>query len=764
MKSAVFAALVVFGWSQIAAPATGLAQAAPSLEVASAESAANERRAFVDELLSKMTLEEKIGQLTLFTADQQVTGPGGKTPFRDGIRAGRVGAVFNAFGAETTRELQAIAVNESRLKIPLLIGLDVIHGHRTIFPISLGEAASWDLEAIERSARIAAIEASAEGINWTFAPMVDIARDPRWGRISEGAGEDPYLGSLIAAARVRGFQGADLAAPDTILATAKHFAAYGAAQAGRDYHTTDMSERTLREIYLPPFKAAVEAGVATVMSAFNDLNGAPATGNKYLLTDVLRNEWGFEGFVVSDYTSVNEMIAHGFARDEADAGDIAINAGLDMDMQDGAYAEHLAASVAAGRVEGAIIDGAARAVLEMKYRLGLFDDPYRYSDPIREKAMAKKPEHLEAARDVARKSMVLLKNAGGVLPLKDGLKSIALIGPLGDSKTDMIGSWAGAGDRTSEPVTVLEGLRRRAGEGVSIRFVKGAGYDFTDKADRSDFAEAIAAAREADVVIAAMGERWDMTGEAASRTSLDLPGAQEDLLKELKATGKPIILVLMNGRPLSIGWAAENADAILEAWYPGTLGGHAVADILFGDFNPSGKLPVTFPRTVGQVPIFYNAKNTGRPYSPESAEQKYISRYLETPNTPLYPFGFGLSYTEFEYSPVRLNRSKLAPGGSLTASVTVRNTGKREGIETVQFYIRDLVGSVTRPVKELKGYQRVSLKPGERKMVSFTITEDDLAFYRADMSYGSEPGEFSVMIGGSSEDTVGAKFVLTGAN
>lgn len=760
MKPSACLAWMIFGALQLAALADGFAQAAPAADTAFADDEGGERGDVVDRLLIQMTLEEKIGQLTLFTADQQITGPGGKTPFREGIRSGRVGAVFNAYGAETTRELQSIAVNESRLKIPLLVGLDVIHGYRTIFPISLGEAASWDLEAIERSARVSAIEASAEGVNWTFAPMVDIARDPRWGRISEGAGEDPYLGSRIAEARVRGFQGADLSAPDTILATAKHFVAYGAAQAGRDYHTTDMSERALREVYLPPFKAAVDAGVATMMSAFNDLNGAPATGNKFLLTDVLRDEWAFAGFVVSDFTSVNEMIAHGFAEDEAQAGDIAINAGLDMDMQGGAFMGNLAKSVAAGRVSFERVDEAVRAILEMKWRLGLFDDPYRYSDPAREKAEADKPEHLESARDVARKSMVLLKNERGVLPIKSGVKSIALIGPLGDSKADMIGSWAGIGDRTSRPVTILEGLRARAGA-PAIRYVKGAGYDLADGDDASGFAEAIEAAREADIVIAAMGERWDMTGEAASRTSLDLPGAQEALLRELKKTGKPIILVLMNGRPLSIAWAAENADAILEAWYPGTMGGHAVADVLFGDHNPSGKLPVTFPRSVGQVPIFYSAKNTGRPHAGVNEDEKYVSRYLDAPNTPLFPFGHGLSYTKFEYSPVRLSRSKIGPGETLTANVTIKNAGEREGAEIVQLYLRDFVGSVTRPVKELKGFQKISLKPGECKTVSFTIGEGDLAFYRADMSYGAEPGEFMLFVGGSSDNTVNARFALT---
>lgn len=715
---------------------------------------------FIDALMAEMTLREKIGQLTLLSSGWDATGPTLREGYRKDIAAGDVGAIFNAYTAEFTRELQEIAVNETRLKIPLLFGYDVIHGHRTIFPISLGEAASWDLEAIKKSARIAASEAAAEGVHWTFAPMVDIARDPRWGRISEGAGEDVFLGMKIAEARVRGFQGEDLSATDTVLATAKHYAAYGAAQAGRDYHTVDMSERELRDTYLPPFKAAIDAGAATIMTAFNELNGVPATGNEFLLTDILRGEWGFEGFVVTDYTSINELVPHGYARDEAHAGELAINAGVDMDLQGAVFMNHLEKSVAGGRVSEARIDDAVREILEMKYRLGLFEDPFRYSDPERQAATVYKAEHLDAARDVARKSMVLLKNEGSLLPLKTSVESIALVGPLGDSKEDMIGSWSAAGDRKTRPVTVLEGLRARAGEEVEIAYAKGAGYGFDEGGDRSGFAEALEIAQDADVVIAAMGERWDMTGEAASRTSLDLPGAQEALLKELKKTGKPVVLVLMNGRPLSIEWAAENVDAILEAWYPGTMGGHAIADVLFGAYNPSGKLPVTFPRSVGQVPIYYNMKNTGRPYAPDRKEQKYLSRYLDAPNSPLYPFGYGLSYTTFSYSPIELSEKAIGPGETLTASVTVRNTGDYDGAEVVQLYVRDLVGSVTRPVRQLKGFQKIMLKKGESRTVSFTLSERDLAFHRADMSFGAEPGAFALFIGGSSDKTVEAKFEL----
>ncbi|HWW57565.1 MAG TPA: beta-glucosidase BglX [Sphingopyxis sp.] len=716
---------------------------------------------FIADLMAKMTLDEKIGQLTLLTSDWETTGPTMREGYQDDIRAGRVGAIFNAYTARYTRELQRLAVEGTRLKIPLIFGYDVIHGHRTIFPISLGEAASWDLQAIEKAARISAIEASAEGIHWTFSPMVDIARDARWGRMSEGAGEDVYLGSLIAKARVRGYQGDDLSRPDTILATAKHFAAYGAAQAGRDYHTVDISERTLRDIYLPPFKAAADAGAATFMTSFNEYDGVPASGSRYLLTDVLREKWGFRGFVVTDYTSINEMVPHGYSKDLKQAGEQAMNAGVDMDMQGAVYMENLAGSVAGGKVDVRRIDAAVKAILEMKYRLGLFEDPYRYADEAREKATIYKPEFLEAARDVARKSIVLLKNGDNALPLTASAKSIAVIGPLGNSKEDMIGSWSAAGDRKTRPVTLLEGLQARAPKGTSVGYAKGAGYEFAAEGRQDGFAEALALAQKSDVIIAAMGERWDMTGEAASRTSLDLPGNQQALLEELRKTGKPIILVLMSGRPNSIGWADANVDAILEAWYPGTMGGHAIADVLYGDYNPSAKLPVTFPRNVGQVPIHYDMKNTGRPIELGAPDAKYVSRYLDTPNTPLYPFGYGLSYTNFSYSPVMLDKAKVRPGEKLTASVTVTNSGARDGEEVVQLYVRDLVGSVTRPVKELKGFEKISLKKGEKRTVRFTLTDADLAFTRQDMSWGSEPGQFKLWVGPSSAEGSEAAFELT---
>ncbi len=715
---------------------------------------------FIADLMAKMTLEEKIGQLSLLTSDWDSTGPTIRQGYQDDIRKGRIGSIFNAFTAKYTRDLQRVAVEETRLKIPLLFGYDVIHGHRTIFPISLGEAASWDLDAIEKASRIAATEASAEGIQWTFAPMVDVARDPRWGRISEGAGEDVYLGSRIAEARVRGFQGDDLAATDTVMATAKHFAAYGAAQAGRDYSTVDISERTLRDVYLPPFKAAADAGAATFMTAFNEYDGVPASGSHYLLTDVLRDKWGFKGFVVTDYTSINEMVAHGYSKDLQQAGEQAINAGVDMDLQGAVFMEHLAKSVAEGKVDVKRVDAAVKSILEMKYRLGLFADPYRYSDEAREKATVYRADFLEAARDVARKSMVLLKN-DGALPLAASAKSIAVIGPLGDSKADMIGSWSAAGDRKTRPVTLLEGMQARAPKGQTVTYAQGASYAFEDAGKTDGFAEAIALARKSDVIVAAMGERWDMTGEAASRTSLDLPGNQQALLEELKKTGKPIILVLMSGRPNSIDWANDNLDAIVEAWYPGTMGGHAIADVLYGDYNPSGKLPVTFPRNVGQVPIFHDMKNTGRPIKPEDPNAKYVSRYLNTPNTPLYPFGYGLSYTSFTYSPVTLSTKSIRPGEPLTASVTVTNSGGRDGEEVVQLYVRDLVGSVTRPVKELKGFEKLMLKKGESRKVTFTLTDADLAFTRADMSWGSEPGQFKLWVGPSSAEGSEAGFELT---
>ena len=721
---------------------------------------ATEMNTFITNLMTKMTIEEKIGQMNLLTSDLDVTGPTIRAGYKDDILKGRVGALFNAFTPEYTNRLQRMAVEETRLGIPLLFGYDVIHGHKTIFPISLGESASWDLDAIRKGARIAAKEAAADGIHWTFAPMVDIARDPRWGRISESAGEDVYLAKEIAKVRVKGFQGDDLKATDTVLACAKHYAAYGQAQGGRDYHSTDMSQRELWETYLPPFKATIDAGVTTFMTSFNDLNGVPATGNKYLLDDVLRKEWGFDGFVVTDYTSINEMVPHGFAEDNKHAAGIALNAGVDMDMQGSVYHNHLKVLLDEGKITLAQIDTATQRILEMKYKLGLFQDPYRYSNEERAASDILNQEHLNAARDVARKSMVLLKNENNVLPLSTKINSIALIGPLADSKADMIGSWVAAGDRTTQPVSILEGINARAGNNVKVHYVEGASYLFEAEGRTKGFAEAIAVAKTSDVIVLAMGEKWNMTGEATSRTSLDMPGNQIALMKALKKLNKPMVLVLMSGRPMTIEWEQDNLDSIVMAWYPGTMGGHAVADVLFGDYNPSAKLPVTFPRTVGQVPIYYNMKNTGRPFSANNPEQKYVSRYLNTSNTPLYPFGHGLSYTNFDYSEINLSSNELTNTNSIVASVTVTNSGKYDGDEVVQLYVRDLVGSVTRPVKELKGFKKIHIGKSKSAVVSFDITAKDLAFYRKDMSFGTEIGDHKLFIGTDSENLKEVNFKI----
>ena len=709
----------------------------------------------VDSVLQLMNIEEKAGQLTLYTSDMSVTGPTIRLEYQEDIKQGRVGALFNAFGAAYTRKLQEMAVKETRLGIPLLFGYDVIHGHKTIFPIPLAEAASWDMEAIELSARVAAEEASAEGLHWTFAPMCDIARDPRWGRVMEGAGEDTYLGSLIAAARVRGFQGDSIGSLNSILACVKHFAGYGASQAGRDYHTVDMSDRVLREIYLPPYKAAIDAGAATVMTSFNEFDGVPASGSSYLMNDILRKEWGFDGFVVSDYTSIQEMIAHGISADAAEASVLSLKAGVDMDMQAGFYNATLPQAVKDGRVSEKEIDDAVRRILRLKFRLGLFDDPYRYCSEEREKANVMKPEFLEASRDVARKSIVLLKNADGLLPLSKSVRRLGVIGPLGQYKQDMIGAWSAAGDG-NKAVSLLEGIRAKVSKDTKVTYAKGCNVmDDTTKY----FNQALAVARQSDVVIMTVGEGWWMSGEAASRGTLGLPGVQQQLVEEISKTGKPIVIVLSNGRPLSIPWIDKNIPAVLETWYLGTEAGNAVADVLFGDYNPTGKLPMTFPHDVGQVPIFYSMKNTGRPMDPRN---KYTSKYLDIPNEPLYPFGFGLSYSTFEYGDITLSAS--AEQG-MKVTCTIRNTGKVPGKEVAQLYVRDLVGSVTRPVKELKGFQSVVIEPGASKEVVFEMTVEDLSFFRRDMSFGAEPGEFKVYVGGNSRDCKEATFnVVEGAN
>jgi beta-glucosidase len=699
----------------------------------------------INALLARMTLEEKLGQL------QQLDGEANGN-FRPEhlqlVRQGLLGSTLNVRGALRTNQLQRIALTESRLKIPLIFGFDVIHGYRTIFPIPLGEAASWDPAAVERSASIAAAEARAAGVHWTFAPMLDIARDPRWGRITEGSGEDPYLGSVMARARVRGFQGSDYSKNDKLVACAKHWVAYGAAEAGRDYNTVDVSERTLREVYFPPFKAAVDAGVGTFMSAFNDLNGVPASANRFTLTEVLRGEWKFDGFVVSDYTSVEELIKHGVAADGADAAREALNAGVDMEMVSRLYNKHAGELIKERRLSEQTVDEAVRRILRVKFRLGLFDRPF--VDENLERTAIFNSANVAAAREIAARSMVLLKNDHNVLPLAKSVRSIALVGPLADSRQDMLGSWNGDG-KPEDAVTLLEGIKTKLPQ-AQINYARGCEVG-CDKEE--GFAEAVSAAKQSDVVVIAVGESADMSGEAASRSSLDLPGRQLELVKAVQATGKPTIIVLMNGRPMTINWIAENAPAILETWFAGSQAGNAIADVLFGDVNPGGKLPVTFPRAVGQIPLYYNHKNTGRP---PDADNKYTSKYIDVAWTPLFPFGYGLSYTQFKITNLQLSAQRVPLDGRLTVTVDVENIGKRAGDEVVQLYIRDVAASVTRPVKELKGFQRVTLQPGEKKRTAFTLGPEQLGFYDLTMRFVVEPGEFNVMVGSNSEDLVETKF------
>ena len=698
----------------------------------------------IDSLLARMTLEEKLGQLNQLSVNQQ------PTPEQLAlVRKGLVGSFLNLTGAAATRDAQRIAVTESRLRIPLIFGHDVIHGYRTIFPIPLGEAASWDPEAVEAAARVAAREAAAAGVHWTFAPMVDIARDPRWGRIAEGSGEDPYLGSAMAAARVRGFQGADPRSADAVLATVKHFAAYGGAEGGRDYNTVDLSERTLREVYLPPYRAALDAGAGSVMTSFNEIGGIPSTASPWLMTTVLRREWGFRGFVVSDWTAINELLNHGVAASRGDAGKLALEAGVDMDMVSRIYVDDLPALVRTGRIPVALVNEAVRRVLRAKAALGLFDDPYHGASPERERAVLLAPEHRQLARRVAEEAIVLLKNDGQLLPLGSRVRSVAVIGPLADDKVAALGSWPGRGD-PRDAVTPLEGIRARAGS-VTVVYAKGCGI--TDTAS-AGFADAVTAAKQADVVVLVLGEAGDMSGEAASRANLDLPGIQPRLFEAIYATGTPIVLVLMNGRPLTIPWAAEHVPAIVESWFLGIETGPALAAVLFGDVSPSGKLPVTFPRAVGQIPLYYNHKNTGRPTGPD----KYTSKYTDLPVTPLFPFGHGLSYTTFSYSDLRLSSPRITPAGTESVSVTVTNTGSREGVEVVQLYVHDEVASVTRPVRALAGFRRVSLKPGEARTVEFQLTPKELGLYNQNMKFVVEPGRFRVFVGGSSVGGLEAEF------
>jgi beta-glucosidase len=718
----------------------------------------------VEALLAKMTVEEKVGQLNFIVGETIVTGPTMHTAeskrFDEQIKKGTITGLFNVYGAAYTARLQKIAIEESRLGIPLLFGADIIHGFKTVTPIPLAEAASWDIALIERSARMAAEEATSAGISMTFAPMVDISRDPRWGRVSEGAGEDPYLGSMIAAARVRGFQGKDLADPATLAACVKHFAAYGDAEGGRDYNTVDVSKRALYETFFPPFKAAIEAGAASLMPSFNELDGIPATANKFLLQDILKTEWKYNGLIISDYGAVGETINHGIAADGKQAAEICLEAGTDLDMMSFLYLTQIPQLVKDGKVETKNLDDAVRRVLKLKFDLGLFDNPYLYSDAAREKRTVRAKTNLETARDIARKSIVLLKNSNGLLPLKKDYNTIAVIGPLAANKEDMNGSWSFFGE-SNDPVSFLEGIKLKVSPKTNV--LHHAGCNLYDN-DKSGFEAAVATAKKADVIVMVVGESAVMNGEGASRGILDLPGVQEDLVKAIAATGKPVVVTLVNGRPLTLEWIQENIPAIVETWTLGSETGNAVADVLFGDYNPSGKLPMSFPRSLGQIPVYYNHKNTGRPYhgkNDEPASQRqYISKYRDIRNTPLYPFGFGLSYSTFEYSDIRLSSASLKKGGSLEVTVDVSNKSSRDGEEVIQLYVRDLVGSVTRPVKELKGFQKMMIRAGETKTVSFTLKESDLSFYRADMSWGTEPGRFEVFVGTSSDNVKKAAFDL----
>src|SRR5438445_5866660 len=686
----------------------------------------------LDSLLGRMTLAEKLGQLNLLSANGQASPQQLQL-----VRAGKLGGLFNVIGAENTTPVQRVAVTESRLKIPLLFGLDVIHGYRTIFPIPLGEASSFDPDAAEATARAAGQEAAAFGINWTYAPMVDIARDPRWGRIAEGSGEDPYLGSLMAAARVRGFQ-------QNIFATVKHFAGYGAAEAGREYNETEISERTMREVYLPPFKAAVDAGVASIMSAFNDISGVPASGNAWLTDTVLHREWRFSGFVVSDWTSVAELVNHGVAGSQAEAGRRALTAGVDMDMQSSIYVDSLAALVRSNRIPMAVVDSAVMRILRAKMRLGLFRDPYRA------RTAPPNAELRALARRVGGESIVLLKNERSLLPL-DKAGTIAVIGPLADNKEEPLGPWHTQG-RASDVVTVLQGVKSKVVAGTQVVYAQGSGIEDSATAG---FAEAVAAARQAKVAILVLGERRDMSGEAASRSSLGLPGVQEQLLEAVAATGTPVVRVRLNGRPLILEWAWDHVPAIVETWFLGVEAGNATADVLFGAVNPSGRLPVTFPRVLGQIPLYYNHRNTGRPPDPNN---KYTSKYIDVPVTPRYPFGFGLSYTTFSYSNLKLSAARARVADTVTATVTVTNAGNREGTDVVQLYVRDEVASLSRPVRELKAFRRVALRPAESRTVELRIAVRDLWFYGLDMKRVVEPGTFRVFVGPSSAESLEASF------
>ena len=740
-----------------------------------AQKAPRDMDRFIDQLMKKMTLEEKIGQLNLPVTGEITTGQAKSSDVAKRIRNGEVGGLFNLKGVERIREVQRQAVEESRLGIPLLFGMDVIHGYETIFPIPLGLSCTWDMKAIEESARIAAVEASADGISWTFSPMVDVSRDPRWGRVSEGNGEDPFLGAAIARAMIRGYQGKDMSRNDEIMACVKHFALYGASEAGRDYNTVDMSRQRMFNEYMLPYQAAVEAGVGSVMASFNEVDGVPATGSKWLMTDVLRKQWGFDGFVVTDYTGINEMIDHGMG-DQQTVAALALNAGVDMDMVSDVFSGTLKKSVEEGKVSAAAIDAACRRILEAKYKLGLFDNPYKYCDVNRPKKQIFTKEHRAIARKTASESFVLLKNEG-VLPLsKKG--TIAVVGPLANTRSNMPGTWSVAAVLDNAP-SLVEGLREVVGDRAKVVTAKGSNLigdaDYEKRAtmfgrelhrdnrtDRELLDEALKVAAGADVIVAALGESSEMSGESSSRTNLEMPDVQRVLLQELLKTGKPVVLVLFTGRPLVLTWEEEHVPAILNVWFGGSEAAYAISDVLFGDVNPSGKLTATFPQNVGQIPLFYNHKNTGRPLQEGRWFEKFRSNYLDVSNEPLYPFGYGLSYTTFAYSDIHLSSTEMSADGELTATVTVTNTGSRDGAEVVQLYIRDLVGSVTRPVKELKGFEKIFLKAGESRKVSFSITPELLKFYNYDLQFVCEPGDFDVMIGGNSRDVKKARFLLKG--
>lgn len=699
----------------------------------------------IDTLLAEMTIEEKVGQMTQFTAPAQDDLP----DIKNKVRKGEIGSFLNITDVRQRNRLQKLAVEKSRLGIPLIFGYDVIHGYRTIFPIPLAEAATWDTDLMEETAKTAAREAGSVGIDWTFAPMLDISRDPRWGRIAESPGEDSYLGSQIAKAKVRGYQGTDLSAPDTIAACLKHFAVYGAAQAGRDYHTTNVPVRTVRNVYLPPFKAGIEEGAATVMSAFNDLNGIPATANKFLLTDVLRKEWNFDGFVLSDWNAVKELIPHGIAGNETRASLLAVKAGVDMEMVSRCY-RNLPKLVKEGKISEAVLDTAVRRILRIKFRAGLFENPY--ADPAREEKVILAGQHRRLARQAVRESLVLAKNKNNVLPIGDDIESIALIGPLADNKTDLLGTWAAMGN-PEDVVTVKEGLENIAGD-IEINYAKGC--DIIGDSTKG-FSQAVKTAENSELVIMCLGESAAQSGEAHSRTNLDIPGMQLKLLKEIHKTGKPVALVLFTGRPLTINWELENIDSIVIAWHPGIEGGNGIADVLCGKYNPSGKITATFPRRVGQIPLYYNMKNTGRPFEENN---QFTSGYIDCPPTPLLPFGYGLSYTDFDDSNLKVRTGKVEIPGTVTVSADITNTGDMPGNEVVQLYVRDMVGSVTRPVKELKGFRKIHLKPGQTKTVTFNIPTDNLKFYDKNMKYSVEPGNFKVWIGPNSAEGLEGDFEL----